>query len=114
MNIVVVKNNVDSRVSLVPDSVKKLLRLDDVEVAFEKNISDIFTDQEYINARAKALEREKALKLSNLAWNKLLEDSIEKESFDTKTSETKLLITDELLMSLPSMRNRVKESSRGL
>ena len=62
MKIVTVKDKFDPRVSLVPDSVKKLLSLEGAEVIVEKGISDIFDDQDYIDAGATLMKRDEALK----------------------------------------------------
>jgi NAD(P) transhydrogenase subunit alpha len=66
MKIVTVKDQLDPRVSLVPDSVKKLLKLEGVEVIVEKGISDMFKDDEYKLAGATLMEREKALKNADI------------------------------------------------
>lgn len=62
MNIVTVKDPNDPRVSLVPASVKKLLRLEGVKIIVEKGISTLFSDQEYLDAGATLMEREEAIK----------------------------------------------------
>lgn len=66
MNIVTVKSKIDPRVSLVPASVKKLLRLEGVEVIVEKGLSTIFSDEEYKEAGAVVLERDEALKKADI------------------------------------------------
>jgi len=66
MKIVTVKDTIDPRVSLVPDSVKKLLRLDGVSVIVEKGISEIFSDQEYMDAGATLMKRDEALKNADI------------------------------------------------
>ena len=66
MKIVTVKNTSDPRVSLVPDSVKKLLRLEGINVIVEKGVSDIFSDQEYVDAGATLMKREDALKNADI------------------------------------------------
>ena len=66
MKIVTVKDKIDSRVSLVPDTVKKLLKLEGAEVIVEKGITDIFSDQDYIDAGATIMERDEALKNANI------------------------------------------------
>ncbi|WP_017472057.1 NAD(P) transhydrogenase subunit alpha [Amphibacillus jilinensis] len=47
MKIVVLKENDESRVALVPDSIKKLLQLEGVEVAVETNLTTMISDQAY-------------------------------------------------------------------
>ena len=66
MNIVVVKEKLDSRVSLVPDSVKKLLRLEGANVIVEKGLSTIFNDEEYKQAGASLEGRENVLKQADI------------------------------------------------
>lgn len=66
MNIVTVKDTIDPRVSLVPDSVKKLLRLSGSNVIVEKGLSNLFSDQDYIEAGASLMEREDALKIADI------------------------------------------------
>ena len=62
MKIIAVKDSFDGRTPLVPESVKKLCKLKDVEVIIEKGLSSIFPDQEYLDAGASILERNKAIK----------------------------------------------------
>ena len=62
MKIVAVRNENDPRVSIVPETIKKLLRLNNVEVVVEKNLSEYFTDQEYKEAGATVSTRDKILK----------------------------------------------------
>ncbi len=66
MNIVTIKDLNDPRVSLVPESVKKILRLVGANVIVEKGISDMFSDQDYIDAGAILLERDEVLKKADI------------------------------------------------
>lgn len=52
MKIVALKENNEPRVSLVPDAVKKLLHLEGVEVAVEKNMTPMISDDEFVKAGA--------------------------------------------------------------
>lgn len=61
MKIVTVKDKIDPRVSLVPSSIKKLLKLEGVNVIVEKGLSTIFSDQEYLSAGATLMDRDDAL-----------------------------------------------------
>jgi len=66
MKIVTVKNMNDPRVSLVPESIKKLLRLEGTSVIIEKGISEQFSDQEYLDAGATLMVRDEALKNADI------------------------------------------------
>lgn len=66
MNIVTVKSKNDPRVSLVPSSVKKLLRNEGVSVIVEKGLSNVFLDDEYKAAGAILLERDEALEKADI------------------------------------------------
>lgn len=66
MNIVTVKDNIDKRVSLVPDSVKKLLQLEGITVMIEEGLSKIFSDKEYEHAGAILMKREEALQQADI------------------------------------------------
>jgi len=66
MKIVTVKDKSDNRVSLVPELVKKLLRLEGTKVIVEKGLSDIFSDQDYIDAGATLMERDDALQNADI------------------------------------------------
>lgn len=66
MNIVCVKETNETRVALVPDSVKKLCRIEGIEVIVEKGISDIFSDQDYLAAGAEVMNRELCLETADI------------------------------------------------
>lgn len=66
MNIVTVKDKSDNRVTLVPDSIKKLLRLDNLSIYLEENLTDLYTNQEYIDAGAILVSREEALQKADI------------------------------------------------
>ena len=66
MNIVAIKDKIDPRVCMVPDTVKKLLRLDGIEIIIEKGLSQIFNDEEYTQMGAKVLERKKVLEQADI------------------------------------------------
>lgn len=80
MKIATIKDKQDSRVALVPSSVKKLLRLEGVEVSIEKEISELFTDQEYKDNGATLKSREEVLKNADIVFSisKLDESDLEK------------------------------------
>lgn len=63
MRIVVLKEENEPRIALVPDSVRKLLSLGGIEVAIEKDLSDMITDEAYQNAGA-VIEDKRASLLS--------------------------------------------------
>ena len=66
MKIVTVKDKFDHRVSLVPELIKKLLKLEGTKVIVEKGLSDIFSDQDYIDAGASLMERDDALQNADI------------------------------------------------
>ncbi len=66
MKIVALKEEFDMRVSIVPDSVRKLNKIEELEVIIEKDFSEIFNDDDYIDAGAKILSREKALEEADI------------------------------------------------
>lgn len=96
MKIVAVKDPFDSRVSLVPDSVKKLLKLDGVEVIVEKGISKVFSDKEYIDAGASIKSRSDALKNADivLCVSKLNKEDLDKLKPNTLSISFLDLFTD--------------------
>ncbi|MBM7540763.1 NAD(P) transhydrogenase subunit alpha [Amphibacillus cookii] len=61
MKIVVLKESDESRVALVPDSIKKLLQLEGVEVAVETNLTTMISDQAYQNSGASVMDSRDAL-----------------------------------------------------
>lgn len=61
MRIVALKENDDSRVALVPDSIKKLLQLEGVEVAVEKNLTTMISDESYQKAGASVVDSRASL-----------------------------------------------------
>lgn len=67
MKIVALKENNESRVSLVPDSIKKLLQLEGVEVALEKDLTTMIPNETYIKAGASIVEsREELLSIGDV------------------------------------------------
>jgi NAD(P) transhydrogenase subunit alpha len=66
LNVVTIKNEIDARVPIVPDTVKKLLKLDGVDVFVEKGISKVFLDQDYIDAGATLGERAELLQKADI------------------------------------------------
>lgn len=80
MNIVALKDTKEQRVALVPASVKKLLRLEGVEVLIEKGISNVFSDEEYIEAGAKVITKENVLNKADIVFsvNKLDVEDLKK------------------------------------
>ena len=85
MKIVTVKDMIDSRISLVPDMVKKVLKLEGAEVIVEKGISDIFSDQEYIDAGAILMDRDEALKNANIILGVSKLDKVDLEKLKPST-----------------------------
>lgn len=61
MRIVALKESQEPRVALVPDAVKKLIKLEGIEVAVEKNLSPMITNQAYEEAGASVSENREAL-----------------------------------------------------
>lgn len=80
MNVVTVKDKVDARVPLVPDMVKKLKRLEGVNVMIESGISNVFRDEEFVDAGATMLSRDEVLKNADilLGVGKPLEEDLKK------------------------------------
>jgi NAD(P) transhydrogenase subunit alpha len=78
MKIVALKESHEPRVALVPDAVKKLCQLEGIEVAVEKRLSPMITDQAYEDAGAEVVESRQDLLASadiNLSVNApLIED----------------------------------------
>lgn len=67
MKISVVKEENESRVALVPDSVKKLIALQGVEVVVEKSLTTMIPDESYIRAGATIeADREKILSSADM------------------------------------------------
>lgn len=66
MNIVTIKDKIDARVPIIPDTVKKLLKLEGVQVIVEKGISEVFRDSDYIDAGAQVMDREDVLKNADI------------------------------------------------
>ncbi len=66
MNIVTVKDKIDARVPLIPDMVKKLLKLEGTKVIVEKGISKVFRDSDFIEAGASVMERDEVLKNADI------------------------------------------------
>lgn len=67
MRIVVLKEENESRVPLVPAEIKKLLKLEEVEVLIEKDISNMVSNEEYEEVGAKVLDdRQKLLDLADV------------------------------------------------
>ncbi len=89
MNIVAVKEQAEVRVPLVPDMVKKLKRLDGVEVLLERGLSKLFSDKEFEEVGASITTRAKALKESDI----LLSVSAPKEEDLSKLKESTLTIS---------------------
>ena len=56
MKIVALKEVNESRVSLVPDSIKKLLMFEGIEVCIEKDLTTMVTNEEFSKAGAKVLD----------------------------------------------------------
>lgn len=77
MKIVAVKDKYDLRVPLVPASVKKLMNLENASVIVEKGISDLFGDQEYVDAGAVLMKREEALKKADIVLSVFEQDDEE-------------------------------------
>lgn len=61
MKIVALKESHEPRVALVPDAVKKLCQLEGIEVAVERQLSPMITDQAYEQAGADVVENRQAL-----------------------------------------------------
>jgi NAD(P) transhydrogenase subunit alpha len=61
MRIAVLKELNDPRVALVPESVKKLLTLEGVEIVIEKSLNQMIEDSDYSTAGATILEDRKAI-----------------------------------------------------
>lgn len=61
MRIVALKENDDSRVALVPDSIKKLLQLEGIEVAVEKNLTAMISNDAYEKAGANVVDSRASL-----------------------------------------------------
>jgi H+-translocating NAD(P) transhydrogenase subunit alpha len=61
MRVVVLKEIDESRVALVPDSIKKLLQLEGIEVAIEKNLTTMISDEEYQKAGAGVVDSRASL-----------------------------------------------------
>lgn len=69
MKIGVIKESSENRVALVPSIVKKFAKLKDAEIMIQKNISEYFSDQEYIDAGAKIVDsRDEILKTSDFVF----------------------------------------------
>ena len=56
MKIAVLKEVSEPRVALVPDSIRKLVKLDEVEVLVEKDLTGMIADSEYEAAGAKVTD----------------------------------------------------------
>lgn len=107
MKIVTVKDMSDSRVSLVPDMVKKLLKLVGTDVIVEKGLSDIFSDQDYIEAGATLMDRDEALKNANIILGVSELDKVDLEKLQPSTlsiSFLDLFMNKEYLKSLESYK----------
>lgn len=61
MRIVALKENDESRVAMVPDSIKKLLQLEGIEVAVEKNLTTMISDEGYQKAGASVVDSRESL-----------------------------------------------------
>ena len=68
MNVVTVSDKIDSRVPLVPDMVKKLLKLEGINVFVEKGISEVFLDKDYVEAGATLLGRSDVLAKADIIF----------------------------------------------
>lgn len=67
MKIAVLKEKNETRVALVPESIKKLVALDGVEVVIEKGLTSIIPEESYIKAGATVeVSREKILSSSDI------------------------------------------------
>ncbi len=62
MKIGVLRETNEPRVALVPDIIKKFKKYENIEILVEKNISDIFSDEDYVSKGAKIVSREDVLK----------------------------------------------------
>jgi NAD(P) transhydrogenase subunit alpha len=81
MKIAVLKESNEPRVALVPNSIKKLIKLDGIEVIIEKGLTNLFTDEEYEKSGAKLIEnRDELLKQGDIfLWvNEPKESDVEK------------------------------------
>ncbi len=78
MKIVALNEHNESRVALVPASIKKLVALEGVEVYLEEELTPLFTKEEYELAGAKFDSRETLLKTADvlLSVNKLSDEEI--------------------------------------
>ena len=56
MRIVALREKDEPRVSLVPDSIKKLLLLEGIEVAIEESITDMISNETYSKAGASIIK----------------------------------------------------------
>lgn len=61
MKIVALKVSDESRVAMVPDSIKKLLQLEGIEVAVEKNLTTMISDEAYQKAGASVVDSRESL-----------------------------------------------------
>jgi NAD(P) transhydrogenase subunit alpha len=66
MKIATIKDPLDPRVALVPESVKKLKRLDAVDVLIEEHLSDVFSTEEYVSAGANVVKKDDLLQQANI------------------------------------------------
>lgn len=67
MKISVLKENNETRVALVPESVKKLMTLEGVEISVEKDLTPMITNNEYLSAGAKITDsREELLRSADI------------------------------------------------
>jgi NAD(P) transhydrogenase subunit alpha len=80
VKIVALKEQNETRVALVPASVKKLASLENVDVVLEQGLTDLFTPEEYEKAGAKFDSREALLSSADilLSVNKLSDSDIKK------------------------------------
>lgn len=77
MKIVALKEANESRVSLVPDSIKKLLMLEGIEVFVEKDITTMVSNEEYTKVGAKVVDSRSELLASGDVFLWVNEPSID-------------------------------------
>ncbi len=88
MTIGILKEANEPRVAMVPSIAKKLSAIEGVEVLIEKNLSPLFSDDEYQTAGANSADRKKVLASSDIV---LLFNPLPQEELNTVKKGTMLI-----------------------